>query len=361
MSVLSLNTYLRIDNFILEIKSNIDFSNDIVGIYGPSGSGKTLLLRIIAGLEKNSRGSVIFNRLNWQNDKKGIFLSSSRRKAVNVFQENRLFENMNVKNNIMFGYRRNRNIKNLNFSQITNSLEINNIMNREVKNLSGGEKQRVAIARSLLAEKNILLLDEPFSSQDISRKNKIINLLKDIYSQTRLPMLIVSHSMEDLINLTSKTILLDSGKIIFFDKTNEIISNYHTKINSLKIEPANYIKTIIHSHDEKYGLTNLKFQDNNIVTALVKGHVGSEVIIKILSKDIFISKNIPKEISIRNILNAKIIRINKTGNFYTDIYLLVGKEEIISRITFLSMKELELKIGDEVYILIKSTMIKEIG
>lgn len=360
MTILDLNTQLKINNFFLEINCSIDFSKGIVGVYGPSGSGKTLFLRVVAGLEKNNKGKIIFDKHIWQDHSNKIFIKPSKRHTTLVFQDNRLFSNLNVKDNILFGYRRNKNIINLSYDDVLDVLQLKNLLNRRILDLSGGEKQRVAIARSLLTEKNILLLDEAFSSQDTIRKKELIIFLKKIYLETRIPILFVTHSIEDLVNIANKTILFDSGKIVSFDDTKNIISKFGIKSNNLESEPSNLIDAIVDNHNKEFGLTNIIFDKYKLTIPLIDKPNGSEVVVKILSKDIIISNARPNKISIRNILIAKIYEISPVNKTFSDIYFILGRHKINSRITSLSLNDLGLKIGDKVFLLIKSTMIQNI-
>ncbi|PPR76789.1 MAG: Thiamine import ATP-binding protein ThiQ [Alphaproteobacteria bacterium MarineAlpha2_Bin1] len=362
MSKLVINTLFKSDKFILDINCTLNFSDGLIGVFGPSGSGKTLFLRIIAGLEKNSTGKVIFDEKIFQDKSKKIFLNTSQRKAILVFQENRLFSNLKVKDNILFGYRRNANKQSNNtfFYDVIDRLKIRYLLDRDINDLSGGEKQRVAIARSILADKNILLLDEPFSAQDNEIKKEIVSLIEDINKLYNIPTIIVTHSFEDLIKLAKKTLLIDAGRIRFFDETSKVISNFHIENDIINSQPSNLVECYTKKHDYDNGLTYISFHNSTLTVPLIDAKIGSKVLVKILSKDIIVSRLRPADISIRNILEATVTKIKKINVTFIDITCLIGETEIVSRITNLSFKELNLKENQKIYLLIKSTMIDKI-
>ena len=362
MSKLIINTNLESRKFILDINCTINFSDGLIGVYGPSGSGKTLFLRVIAGLEKNSIGKIIFNDIIFQDKSNNIFLNTSQRKAIFVFQENRLFSHLKVRENILFGFRRNinKNLNKISFDDIVDRLKIRYLLDRDIIDLSGGEKQRVSIARSLLSDMNILLLDEPFSAQDIYVKKEIISIIKDIYKLSNIPIIIVSHSIDDLVKLTNKTILIEAGKIKAFDKTRKIISNFIINNDIINSQPSNLIECYTKNHDYVNGLTYLGFNEFDLNIPLIEAKIHSKVLVRILSKDIIISTVRPADISIRNIFKVKINKIYKVNETFIDITCLFGEVEIVSRITNLSFKELSLKENQIIYLLIKSTMIEKI-
>ena len=362
MSKLDINTYFKSKNFILDINCSLNFSDGLIGLCGPSGSGKSLLLRIIAGLEEESKGKVIFNNIVFQDQSKKIFLNTSQRKAIIVFQENRLFSNLKVKDNILFGYRRNKNKnkENIDFDDLIDRLKIRYLLSREVNDLSGGEMQRVSIARSLLADKSILLLDEPLSAQDIDIKTEIISLIRDVASKLNIPIILVSHSMDDLLRLANKTILIESGRIKVFDDTKKVLSNFHINNNIIDTEPSNLLECFIQNHDYNKGLTYINLNNSLFIVPIIKAKIRSQILVRILSKDIIISKVKPDSMSIRNILKATIIKISIADKTFVDIVCSFGKIEITSRITNLSFEELNLKPNEIVYLLIKTTMIEKI-
>ncbi len=198
--------------FALAIDLNLPLKG-ITSIFGPSGSGKTTLLRCVAGLEQAS-GTVQIGNAVWQDSTAGIFMPTWQRDVGVVFQEASLFEHMTVRQNLEYGVKR---VSKPNAAAALDEaialLGIGHLVGRWPQSLSGGERQRVAIARALATQPSILLLDEPLSSLDIRRKKEILPWLEQLHTQLSIPVLYVTHSLEELSRLADHVITLDSGQI----------------------------------------------------------------------------------------------------------------------------------------------------
>lgn len=208
---LLLDIELTRGSFELKIKQNID--STLTGIFGPSGSGKTTLLEAICGLLKPDRGKISFNGQTFFSSEDSIYISPQKRKVGMVFQDIRIFPHLNVKDNLKYGYNlltsKEQNIK---FDEVVELLELENFLQRNPGCLSGGEKQRVVIGRSLLCSPDLLLLDEPFSAIDKGMRQTIMPYLSKIEKQIKLPMMIVSHHLPDLQQLTEKILHIENGQ-----------------------------------------------------------------------------------------------------------------------------------------------------
>ncbi len=201
--------YLKYNNFILNIA--FKFKNkDIIAIIGESGSGKTTLLKCIAGIIKPNKGYFCLNNIIIQNFKKNKFLKTNKREIGYVFQSPTLFPNLNVIENLNIISKHSK----INKNYIIKNLFLEKLKKRKITNLSGGEKQRVCIAQIILMKPKIILLDEPFSSQDLNLKNKLTIFLKEINLLFKLPMIYVSHDINHINKLTNKIIYIHNGKIL---------------------------------------------------------------------------------------------------------------------------------------------------
>ena len=177
-STLTLDFSLAFNSFETVIKQKISIDN-ITGIYGDSGSGKSTLLRVIAGLEKQAKGHVSLNNMTLQNSDEHCFIKAEKRHIGLVFQDSRLFPHLNVYENLAYGAKRLKNRK-LTIEEVLTLTQLTQLQHHSVTQLSGGEKQRVSIARALLAEPKLLLLDEPFSALDKTTKSQMLTFLKAI-------------------------------------------------------------------------------------------------------------------------------------------------------------------------------------
>lgn len=196
-----------------ELIAKQKITSTLTGIFGPSGSGKTTLLECICGLAKPDSGDVLFGERAFFSSKSEKFVTPQKRKVGMVFQDVRLFSHLNVQKNLEYGF----NLvpekeKRVSFSEVIHLLELESFLKRDSESLSGGEKQRVGIGRSLLCSPDLLLLDEPFSALDHGMRQTILPYLARIEKALSLPMIIVSHHLPDLKQLTEKILFLENGK-----------------------------------------------------------------------------------------------------------------------------------------------------
>ena len=344
-----------------KFKSKIEFSistNKIIAITGLSGSGKSTIAKVICGLIKPTNGLIKLNNkiLYCSNSKKNI--PPNLRKIGMVFQEPRLFSHMTVKNNLLYGQRRNTKLDITKLEKIVKILGIKDILDRRTYNLSGGEAQRVSIGRALLSEPDILILDEPLTGLDTPRQNKILSIIKSINKNIKIPILFISHSIDEIIFIAEKIIIIEKGKVAAQGTIDEIISykklSYFNKGN----QKSSLIKGTILEQDKKQFTSTLDVNGASITTKIINDKIGSSHILKLFSKDISIATIIPKYISINNILETKIYDIKvykKEGS--VDLTLSIGKQKVISEITLKSYKKLKLKKGLKVYALVKAISI----
>lgn len=197
----------RLDSKTLSINLSLP-TTDITAIFGASGAGKSTLLNIISGLIHADNGSLQFNNkcLFDYASQKSFSLPPQKRKIGYVFQESLLFPHLTVKNNLYYGM--NKKEKNTQFEKIVHLLDIESLLSRYPKSLSGGEKQRVAIGRALLSKPDLVLMDEPLSSLDSERKQEIINYINALSNNMKTPILYVTHSVDEVLQLAKHVIFI---------------------------------------------------------------------------------------------------------------------------------------------------------
>lgn len=200
-------------DFGLNIK--LEMSQQLLGIVGASGSGKSTLLKNIVGLLKPGQGYIQFNQQDLINTEKKINIPMHQRKIALVFQNALLFPHMNVQQNLCYAEklvsRANRKFQ---FEDIVELLELKPLIYRRAHQLSGGEAQRVSIGRALLSSPNLLLLDEPLTGLDQQLKQQILPFLKRMKDELNLPMIYVTHHLEELAYLEAETVQLKQGILI---------------------------------------------------------------------------------------------------------------------------------------------------
>jgi molybdate transport system ATP-binding protein len=189
--------------------------NGITALFGPSGAGKSSIINMVAGLQKPDGGTVFIRERCLFDSARGVNLPPEKRKVGYVFQEDLLFPHLSVRGNLLYGRCSSRSgDEGVNVDQVVNLLGIGHLLSRTPKTLSGGEKQRVAFGRAVLSNPDILLMDEPLASLDDARKEEMLPFIKDLNVRFGIPVLYVSHSLEEILTLTNHVIRLANGKIV---------------------------------------------------------------------------------------------------------------------------------------------------
>ncbi|MEE2684028.1 MAG: molybdenum ABC transporter ATP-binding protein [Pseudomonadota bacterium] len=344
-----LDINLQLGSFSLLINEEIQLSK-INLILGPNGAGKTSLLRCISGLEKNSRGLIKVDNSIWQDS--SLFIKPHLRNIGYVFQDSRLFSNMSVRNNLLFAKKRALNNHSFDLDEIIKLLELESLLNKYPSMLSSGEKQRVAIARATIRKPIVMLMDEPLSSIDIERKKDIIPYIERIPNEYGIPIIYVTHNIEEVTRLADKVISMSNGRITSIDK----ISGPGIFLSNENNESSTLIEGKIINHDKDMSKIDLSGQFISIPKFNLDN--GKKIRLNINSKDVAISTILPKGLSIRNVLKAEIESINNLEDFLVEINLKINKKYIKAKITKKSYEDLSLKKGQEVYALIKSVSVE---
>lgn len=209
-----------------QLKLNTSFEAPGVGVtalFGRSGSGKTSILRWIAGLEKGHKGVLSINGIVWQDSEKKKFIPPYKRRVGYVFQEASLFPHLSVMDNLEFGLKRSKANHKNDLEEVAPILGLSELLNRPPGQLSGGERQRVAIARALLAGPEILLLDEPLTALDIQSKLEILPYLERLKCESKVPIIYVSHSPEEVVRFSDHLIEIKAGEVIRTGKPMDLL------------------------------------------------------------------------------------------------------------------------------------------
>ncbi len=210
---MSLELDLQLDRsgFRLRVRGRVD--SRVTGLFGPSGSGKTTLLHTIAGLVRSATGRIVLDGRVLQDSDRGLFVPPHKRGIGVAFQDHRLLPHLSVRGNLGLG-RRGPTRRDRRIDQVAELLEISDLLTRRVGALSGGQQQRVALGRALLAARHLLLLDEPLASLDVKLRYRILPVLRRIRDAAEVPVLIVSHDLAELLELTDQLAALDRGGLI---------------------------------------------------------------------------------------------------------------------------------------------------
>ena len=343
---------LQLENFALDAA----FSAPAVGVtalFGPSGSGKTTLLRCIAGLER-ATGTLQVNGEVWQDDTK--FVPTHHRPLGYVFQEASLFPHLSVRANLEYGLKRIPSAeRKVRLEQVVEWLGLGRLIERgDPARLSGGERQRVAIGRALLTSPRILLMDEPLSALDTASKQEILPYLERLHRELDIPVLYVSHALDEVARLADHLVLLEKGRVIASGALNETLARLDLPTAHFDDAGA-VIEATVGQHDETYHLSQLDFSGGNLWVGKVKRAPGSKVRARVLARDVSIATQQPHGSSITNILHARIAEIRDEGPDKVNVRLTLGDSHVLlSRITRRSRDLLGLTVGMDVFAQVKS-------
>ena len=329
-------------------------AHGIIALFGPSGSGKTTLLRCIAGLEPTANGMLQVKDEVWQDG--ANFLTVHRRPLGYVFQEASLFPHLSVRQNLEYGLRRiPSGERKVHLEQAVEWLGLNKLIERDSPaGLSGGERQRVAIARALLTSPRLLLMDEPLSALDAASKREILPYLERLHGELEIPVIYVSHALDEVARLADQLVLMEQGRVIASGALNEILGRLDLPTAHLDDAGA-VIEAAVAVHDEKYHLTRLDFSGGSLWVSKVERAIGSVVRARVLARDVSIATAMPQGSSISNILAVRITDIQDEGTDRVNLRLAAGEGQLLlSRITRRSRDQLGLMPGMEVFAQVKS-------
>lgn len=353
--MLSIHTTRELAHFTLDVQ--VDCPYTVTAVFGPSGAGKTSLLNLVAGLLRPDHGIISIDGDLLFSSKQDIDLPPERRRVGYVFQDDLLFPHLTVQQNLRYGYdllptgaRRFR------VDRIVDLLELGSLLNRRPGLLSGGERQRVALGRAILASPRLLLMDEPLASLDQGLKNRIIPYLRHIRSDLGIPILYVSHSVAEILQLTGQVIVLRQGRVLacgdFFDIAQQPdvlpLMEAHGFENVLPVDVV--------ANDRTQGITRIRYRDRELKVPLCDRPPGSRVFIGIRANDIILCRQRPEGLSIRNAIKGCIQDINTVDGKQL-VYVDVGKRLAVE-ITPEAVRELDLHPGDPVVCLVKTHAIR---
>ena len=345
---------LKREQFDLTVNLKLP-ANGITILFGASGSGKTTLLRSLAGLEKQARGNIWLGSELWQSSKDGIFIPTHQRELGYVFQEASLFEHLNVQKNIEFGLAQNQLIESKKIlDSAVELLGIRHLLKRRVNELSGGERQRVAIARALATNPKILLLDEPLAALDFAKKQEVIPWLERLRDELEIPMIYVTHSIDEAMRLGDYVVLLDQGRV----QKSGLLSDVFSVLDKPIIEGDDLgviIDGQVEELDSSWSLAKVSFDGGYFWVADSGLNLNDSVRLRVLANNVSVATQEPSGTSIQNCLPAQIEEI-KSGEHPAQslLKLKLGRYYLLAQITKRSCHALNLEGGQTVWAQVKS-------
>lgn len=342
--------------FQLDMQLSVPLSG-ITAFYGPSGSGKTSLLRCVAGLEQ-AAGTLRVGDQVWQDAQ--TFLPAHLRAVGMVFQDSRLFPHLNVMDNLQFGFRKLPHAARvLTPEHAIDLMDLAPLLKRRPHNLSGGEKQRVAIGRALANNPSLLLLDEPLASLDPANKQRILPYLKKLHHELDIPMLYVSHSLQEISQLADHLVLIEQGQVQTEGPLQAMLAN--AALNCGEEDAGAVLLGVIDRIDPKWQLAAMSIGDDCIWFTHHATEAGCAQRLRVLAKDISLSRTRNTEQSIQNLLPARIETITQAAHPAKRLVrlALADKQVLLAELTARAVDHLQLRPGENVWAQIKSVAVIE--
>ncbi len=334
----------------------------VTALFGRSGAGKSSLVNAIAGLIRPRKGRVVFDGETLFDSAHGIHVRAGKRRFGYVFQEGRLFPHFTVQQNLVYSHWFDRALySESDFAHVVELLGIGELLQRRPAQLSGGEKQRVAIGRALLAKPRLLLLDEPLASLDAERKHEILRYLRLLRDETRIPMIYVSHAVEEVLELADQVVLLASGRVVASGSVEEVMGRPDLRPSAGVFEGGAVIETHVIGVDLDDGLATLGFDGGTLTVGNFDAQAGERVRVRIRAREVSIALVPPQQISIQNILRGRIAAIDDARSGGVTVTIAVGAAMLRSRITRRSARQLALAPGMDAYALIKAISLDRHG
>ena len=326
-------------------------ASGITVVFGPSGSGKTTLLRCFAGLEK--QGKMEIAGQVWQDE--NLFIPLSQREIGIVFQESRLFPHLKVSENLLYGYKRTPvSSRRLHLDEIVGVFSLENLLERKIDKLSGGEKQRVALGRALLTSPKLLLMDEPLAALDTLRKKEVIPFIKKIRKELSIPIIYVTHSINEVLQLVDTMVILRDGKVVDYGPVGKVFSQISLSNTIDEEHLGAVLDTTVLEHDTEFGITLLDCKGQELSVPIQDISPGQGLRIHIHSKDVSLASQPPEGLtSTLNILKTKVKRIVAKAGYSVDIELDAG-QPLLATITQKSLYNMNLSEGQSIYASIKA-------
>ncbi|MEX0386956.1 molybdenum ABC transporter ATP-binding protein [Spiribacter onubensis] len=351
--LLTFDLQLRRQGFRLEAEGRLE--PGITALFGPSGCGKTTLLRCLAGLEKASEGVIRHDGSTWQT--RSFRLPAHRRPVGLVFQDMRLFEHMSVAQNFEFARRRRR-AEGPRQQEVVEVLGVAGLLDRMPAALSGGEAQRVALGRALLAGPRVLLMDEPLAGLDHERRARIMPLVRAIPERFGVPLLYVTHTRQEVLTLADRVMLMDRGGIVADDRVADMFSAPACWPALGGIEPTVVWDARVVARDNDWGLTALASDAGRLRLAGISCDAGTRLRLLVAARDVVLTLEPPVASSALNGLPVQVESLEDRGNGLVLVRLTAGRRAPLwAEVSRQSAAALRLAPGRRVHALIRPQLL----
>lgn len=339
----------------LALRAEFALSPGLTAIFGPSGAGKTSILRAMAGLLTPDAGKITVSGRDWLDTTRGVNLPTAKRGAGYVFQTHRLFPHFSVDRNLSYGQRQSPAQR----DALVEMLGLGPLLTRMPRSLSGGEAQRVALARALLTDPNVLLMDEPLSALDQARKREIYPYLDRLRTEAQIPILYVSHDLDEVTRLADQVILMEAGQTRPPQALAQAFAGARTGSALDRTIAGGLLLAQVVGHDTGDRLTELRVGAQALWLPGQVGDRGDWLQLRVDARDVMIATRAPQELSALNTLPARIAAIDAGPGSGALVRLTSEGQPLAARLTHRSVRQLGLAPGQEVFAVLKTMAVTE--
>jgi molybdate transport system ATP-binding protein len=345
----SISVHHEFKDFRLDV--NVQVPSGLTAFFGPSGSGKTTLINAVAGLLRPDQGRIVVNDRVLLDTETHQFVPPHRRRVGYIFQEGRLFPHLTVRQNLAYGRwfaPRTAHVESV--SRVIEMLGIGDLLDRRPGRLSGGEKQRVAIGRALLAGPKLLLADEPLAALDEARKSEIMPYFERLRDEGPVPILYVSHSAAEVARLATTMVALTAGRVTASGPSAQVLGH---AAQTGPGEPASVLAAKLVAHQDD-GLTEVLTAAGPLWLPRLDAPIGTTIRVRIAMQAVILSRDAPQGLSALNILPGVIRDIRSGDTTHAHVVLAMGDECLTASTPHRSVQALGLETGQTCHAIIRS-------
>ena len=347
-----------------QVNAAFETTGRLTALFGKSGAGKTTIVNAIAGLIRPDRARISVDGELFVDTERRVFVPRHKRRVGYVFQEGRLFPHLTIRQNLLYGHWfAGKGRHHAELAEMVDMLGIGHLLRRRPADLSGGEKQRAAIGRALLAGPRILLMDEPLASLDEARKQEILPYIERLRDEVRIPIVYVSHAVAEVARLATTMVMLSDGRVERVGTLSDMLARPEMFPLAGRHEAGGVLTVRVTGHDPNDDLTMLASRAGTLIVPRVEAPVGSELRIHIRARDVMLASELPAGLSALNVLPAVVVEIGDASGPIVDVALDLGGERLLARITRRSLRRLAIEPGRPIFAVLKSIAIgrRDIG
>ncbi len=327
----------------------------VTALFGASGAGKSTVVQAIAGMLRPDRGHIRVDGTAFFDTGRRIDLPPERRRVGYVFQDAKLFPHLSVRDNLRYGWRRARaEERRIAVPPVVDLLALGPLLDRRPHTLSGGERQRVALGRALLAQPRVLLMDEPLAALDAPRKAEILPFIERLRDEFALPIVYVSHALDEVVRLADALVVLDRGRVRAAGPLIEVMGRPDLRGLFGPVDFGAVLEAVVTGHEGRYGLSVLATPGGELRVPRIDAPVGGRVRVRIRSRDAALALDPPSRCSVVNVLTGTIAGLELHGGAGATAQIDLNGAALLADITRLSVDRLKLAPGLAVHVLIKA-------